>query len=33
VNVVRTVRSYDPCLACTVHVITPSGKKYSMQVT
>lgn len=33
INVVRTVRSYDPCLACTVHVIMPKGQKYSMQVT
>ncbi|MFH0904216.1 MAG: nickel-dependent hydrogenase large subunit [Methanobacteriota archaeon] len=33
VNVVRVVRSYDPCLACTVHVLTPGGKKYSIQVT
>lgn len=32
-NVVRTIRSYDPCLACTVHVMTPKGQKYSMQVT
>lgn len=31
-NVVRTVRSYDPCLACTVHVITKE-KKYSMKIT
>ncbi len=33
INVVRTIRSYDPCLACTVHVLTPKGYKYSMQVT
>ncbi len=33
INVVRTIRSYDPCLACTVHVLTPKGQKYSMQVT
>ena len=33
VNVVRTVRSYDPCLACTVHVMTPGGQKYSIQVS
>jgi len=32
-NVVRTIRSYDPCLACTVHVLTPKGYKYSVQVT
>ena len=33
INVVRTVRSYDPCLSCTVHVMTPGGQKYSIQVT
>jgi Ni,Fe-hydrogenase I large subunit len=33
INVVRTVRSYDPCLACTVHMLMPGGKKYSVQVT
>ncbi len=27
VDVVRAIRSFDPCLACTVHVYTPSGKK------
>jgi hydrogenase large subunit len=26
INVVRTVRSFDPCLACTVHLYTPEGK-------
>lgn len=31
--VIRTVRSYDPCLACTVHVMTPHGQRYSIQVT
>ena len=25
VEVLRVVRSYDPCLACSVHVISPSG--------
>jgi hydrogenase large subunit len=33
INIVRTVRSYDPCLSCTVHVLTPGGQKYSIQVT
>ncbi len=33
INVVRTIRSYDPCLACTVHVLTTRGYKYSLQVT
>lgn len=26
-EVVRLVRSFDPCLACAVHLITPKGKK------
>jgi len=25
-EIVRIVRSFDPCLACAVHVITPKGK-------
>lgn len=25
VNLVRVIRSFDPCLACAVHLITPSG--------
>jgi len=33
INVLRTIHSFDPCLACSVHVITDSGKKYTMQVT
>jgi Ni,Fe-hydrogenase I large subunit len=33
INVVRTVRSYDPCLSCTAHMMTPGGQKYSIQVT
>jgi len=27
IDVVRTIRSFDPCLACTVHVYLPNGKK------
>ena len=27
IDVVRTIRSFDPCLACTVQVYLPSGKK------
>lgn len=26
-EVVRIVRSFDPCLACSVHVLTPKGRK------
>jgi hydrogenase large subunit len=26
-EVVRTVRSFDPCLACAVHVLSPRGRK------
>lgn len=27
IDIVRTIRSFDPCLACTVHVYLPNGKK------
>ena len=27
IDVVRTIRSFDPCLGCTVHVYSPNGKK------
>ena len=26
-EIVRIVRSFDPCLACAVHVMTPKGRK------
>lgn len=26
------VRSFDPCIACAVHLITPDGKKFGQQV-
>jgi hydrogenase large subunit len=34
INVGRIVRSFDPCLACAVHLITPSGdiKKFDSMV-
>ena len=25
-EVVRIVRSFDPCLACAVHMVTPKGE-------
>jgi hydrogenase large subunit len=25
-ELVRIVRSFDPCLACAIHVVTPKGK-------
>jgi hydrogenase large subunit len=25
IEIVRAVRSFDPCLACSVHLVTPSG--------
>jgi hydrogenase large subunit len=28
-EVVRIVRSFDPCLACAVHLITPKGRTLS----
>jgi len=27
INVVRVVRSYDPCLACAIHIIEPNSNK------
>jgi hydrogenase large subunit len=33
INVLRTVRSFDPCLACSVHVLTECGKKYTVMAT
>jgi len=33
INVLRTVRSFDPCLACSVHVLTDTGKKYTVMAT
>ncbi len=27
IDVVRAIRSFDPCLACTVHVYSPTGEK------
>jgi len=26
-NIVRIIRSFDPCLACAIHIIHPKGKK------
>jgi hydrogenase large subunit len=31
IDVVRTVRSFDPCLACTVQVYRPDGEKLNIQ--
>jgi hydrogenase large subunit len=31
IDVVRTIRSFDPCLACTVQVYRPDGKKLNIQ--
>ncbi|MHB1023815.1 MAG: nickel-dependent hydrogenase large subunit [Acidobacteriaceae bacterium] len=28
-EILRTVHSFDPCLACAVHVVTASGRSYS----
>ncbi|MEW5801658.1 MAG: nickel-dependent hydrogenase large subunit [bacterium] len=32
INIGRIIRSFDPCIACAVHVITPSGKVKKFQV-
>jgi hydrogenase large subunit len=29
VEILRTVHSFDPCLACAVHVVDPKGREYS----
>ncbi|HZC06022.1 MAG TPA: nickel-dependent hydrogenase large subunit [Ktedonobacterales bacterium] len=29
VEILRTVHSFDPCLACAVHVVDPKGRSYS----
>ncbi len=29
VEILRTVHSFDPCLACAVHVMDPKGKEYA----
>ena len=26
-EIVRIVRSFDPCLACAIHVVTPKGRE------
>lgn len=31
INILRTIRSYDPCLGCSVHLLTPEGKKYTLR--
>jgi len=31
IDVVRTIRSFDPCLACTVQVFRPDGSKMAVQ--
>ncbi len=28
-ELMRIVRSYDPCLACAIHLITPKGHEIS----
>jgi Ni,Fe-hydrogenase I large subunit len=29
VEILRTVHSFDPCLACAVHVLDPKGREYA----
>ncbi|NWJ49065.1 MAG: nickel-dependent hydrogenase large subunit [Chloroflexi bacterium] len=29
VEILRTIHSFDPCLACAVHVVDPKGREYS----
>jgi Ni,Fe-hydrogenase I large subunit len=32
INILRTIRSYDPCIACSVQVVDMRGKKYKYEV-
>jgi hydrogenase large subunit len=32
-EILRTIHSFDPCLACAVHVIDAQGRKYSLPMT
>lgn len=32
IEIVRIIRSFDPCLACAVHLIKPSGRKINLNV-
>jgi Ni,Fe-hydrogenase I large subunit len=31
-EVMRTVHSFDPCLACAVHVVDATGRKYGRDI-
>jgi len=31
VEILRTIHSFDPCLACAVHVVDAQGRRYSVQ--
>jgi hypothetical protein len=26
-EILRTIQSFDPCLACTVHIVDPNGEE------
>jgi len=28
-EIIRTIHSYDPCMACSAHILSPDGKTYS----
>lgn len=29
-EILRTIHSFDPCIACAVHVLDAKGRKYSL---
>ncbi len=31
INILRTIRSYDPCLGCSIHLLTPEKKGYTIR--
>jgi Ni,Fe-hydrogenase I large subunit len=30
VEILRTIHSFDPCLACAVHVVDAHGRRYTV---
>jgi Ni,Fe-hydrogenase I large subunit len=30
VEILRTIHSFDPCLACAVHVVDGQGRRYTV---
>jgi len=32
-EIIRTIHSFDPCLACAIHIITPKGEVKKFQIS